>query len=383
MNRTILHMDLDTFFVSVERLMNNELYNKPILIGGGSDRGVVASCSYEARKFGVTSAMPMRVALNLCPDAIVLRGDMERYSYYSSMVTEIIKEDVPLYEKMSIDEFYIDLTGMDRFFGAFNFSSELSLKIQKETGLPISFGLSTSKTVAKVATGEAKPLGKKQVDKGTEKPFLAPLAIRKIPMLGEKTNQLLRSMGVKWIRTIQEMPLEVMEKVLGKSGRSIWKKANGIDNAIVEPYQERKSISAERTFEKDTIDVNRLKSVVIGMTEQLAFQLRSSSKLTACVTVKIRYSDFDTHTRQIRIPYTACDHVLIQHVKHLFDQLYQRRLLVRLVGVRFSALVRGAYQIHLFEDTEEMIQLYQAMDKMNQRYGPKTVMRAISAGKWR
>jgi len=378
--RNIVHMDLDSFFVSVECLQNSKLKGKPVIIGGGSDRGVVASCSYEARKFGVHSAMPTRLALRLCPEAILVRGDYERYSQYSQIVTQIIHEDVPVYEKSSIDEFYIDLTGMDRFFGSYKIASELRQRIIRETGLPISFGLSKNKTVSKVATGEAKPNGQKQVSYGTEKNFLAPLSIQKIPMVGEKTYELLRRMGVEKVKTLQQMPPELMETLLGKMGIMIWEKANGIDLSPIVPYSERKSISKENTFDQDTINVKMLEATLISMTEELAFSLRQQGKLTACITVKIRYSDFDTHTQQARIPYSSADHILIPRVKELFHKLYERRLLIRLIGVRFSHLVPGSYQINLFEDTEEHIRLYQAMDYINQRYGKRTVARAVGTG---
>jgi len=370
-------MDLDTFFVSVERLHNSSLNGKPLLIGGTGDRSVVASCSYEARRFGVHAAMPMKLALRMCPDAIVMRGDYEQYSKYSHIVTDIIKEQVPLYEKTSIDEFYIDLTGMDRFFGCYTFASELRQKIIKESGLPISFGQSVNKTVSKVATGEAKPNGQLNIIQGTEKPFLGPLSIKKIPMVGDKTYHLLKNMGVQKIQTVQEMPVELMERLLGESGVIIWKKANGIDNTPVIPYSERKSISTEETFQTDTIDVNALRNIMVSMTEKLGFQLRNQKKLTSCITVKVRYSNFDTHTMQARIPYTACDHVLIKRVKELFEKLYSRRMLVRLVGVRVSHLVSGNYQINLFDDTEEMMNLYQAIDRMKVRFGEQKIIRAV------
>jgi len=378
--RNIVHIDLDSFFVSVECLQNASLKGKPVIIGGGSDRGVVASCSYEARKFGVHSAMPTRLAMRLCPEALVVRGDYERYSQYSHMVTQIIHEHVPVYEKSSIDEFYIDMTGMDRFFGSYKMATELRQRITRETGLPISFGLSKNKTVSKVATGEAKPNGQKQVSYGTEKSFLAPLSIKKIPMVGDKTYDLLRRMGVEKVKTLQQMPPELMETLLGKMGLVIWDKANGIDMSPIVPYSERKSISKENTFDQDTIDVKMLEATLVSITEELAFSLRTEGKLTSCITVKIRYSDFDTHTQQVHIPYTSADHMLIPRVKDLFRKLYERRLLIRLIGVRFSALVPGSYQIHLFEDTEEQIRLYQAMDHINQRYGKRTVGRAVGMG---
>ncbi|MFZ9003570.1 MAG: DNA polymerase IV [Robiginitalea sp.] len=380
MQKNILHLDLDTFFVSVERKLDSRLKHRPILVGGLSDRGVVAACSYETRGYGVHSGMPMRMARELCPEAVVIRGNAGTYSRHSDEVTEIIKEQVPLFEKASIDEFYADLSGMDRFFGCYRYATQLRQRIVRETGLPISFGLSINKVVSKVATGEAKPNNQLMVDVGYEKPFLAPLSIKKIPMVGEKTYQTLRNLGLRQVKTLQEMPLDVVQRVLGANGTVIWKRANGIDNRAVVPFCERKSISTERTFDRDTIDVHRLRGILIAMTENLAFQLRRGGKLTACVTVKLRYSDFNTYSKQLRIPYTSADHKLIPKVLDLFERLYQRRLLVRLIGVRFSHLVPGNYQIDLFDDREETLNLYAAMDRLRERYGDKSVIRASGMG---
>ena len=374
MDRVIMHMDLDTFFVSCERLMDSRLNGKPVLIGGTSDRGVVASCSYEARAFGVHSAMPMKLARMLCPEAIIIRGNSGNYTKKSQEVTEIIKESVPLYEKTSIDEFYVDMTGMDRFFNSYKIASDLRVRIKKDTGLPISFGMSENKTVSKVATNEAKPNNQLRIEYGQEKTFLAPLSVKKIPMIGDKTYQMLLHLGVQKIETIQQMDVELLEKVLGKNGIMIWQKANGIDNSPVIPYSERKSISTERTFDKDTIDVVKLKGILLAMAENLAFQLRRGNKLTACVTVKVRYSDFNTYTMQSRIAYTSADHILVPRVLELFDKLYNRRLLVRLIGVRFSHLVEGGYQINLFDDSEERINLYAAMDFIRDKHGDRSVL---------
>lgn len=380
MDRQIIHLDLDSFFVSVERRINPKLNGLPVIVGGTSDRGVVSSCSYEARSFGVHSAMPMRMAKQLCPQAIVVKGDYEQYSYYSNLVTDIIKESMPLYEKTSIDEFYVDITGMDKYFGCYKMATELRQRIIKESNLPISFALSQNKTVSKVGTGEAKPNGQKLIPLGTEKEFLAPLSVKKIPMVGDKTYLQLRNLGIEKIKTLQDMPVKALQQVLGDNGISIWKKANGIDHSPIEPYNERKSLSTECTFEKDTIDMQHLNSVLVSMTEKLAYQLRSEEKLTACVTVKIRYSDFNTYTMQARIPYTAIDSVLIEKVKELFNKLFQKRMLIRLIGVRFSHLIQGTYQFDLFNDTTEQMQLYAAMDKLRQRFGDKAVMRAVGLG---
>ncbi|MEB8346593.1 DNA polymerase IV [Flavobacteriaceae bacterium KMM 6898] len=380
MDKTILHLDLDTFFVSVERLQDSRLKHRPLLVGGTSDRGVVAACSYETRGFGVHSGMPMKMAKQLCPEAVIIKGNAGTYSKHSDMVTDIIKEQVPLFEKSSIDEFYADLTGMDRFFGCYHYASELRNRIIKETGLPISFGLSGNKVVSKVATNEAKPNNQLKIDLGYEKSFLAPLSIKKIPMVGDKTYQVLRNLGLRQVKTIQEMPMDMMQRVLGANGGVIWKRANGIDNTPVIPFSERKSISAERTFDKDTIDVIKLRGILVAMTENLAFQLRRGDKLTACIAVKIRYSDFNTYSKQLKIPFTSGDHILIPKILELFNTLYNKRLLVRLIGIRFSHLVQGNYQINLFDDTEEALNLYAALDKIRERFGDKSVLRASGLG---
>lgn len=367
-------MDLDTFFVSCERLMNSQLNNIPLIIGGG-DRGVVASCSYEARVFGVRSAMPMKMALRLCPQAKVVKGDMELYSKLSKTVTEIIGEKAPVMEKASIDEFYIDMTGMDKFFGAYAWTRELVHTITRETGLPLSYSLSINKTVSKMATNEGKPNGKLQVTQPMVRPFLNPLSIRKIPMLGDQTFTLLSRIGIRTIETLAQMPKEILQQMIGKNGLELWKKANGLDFSEVEPYRERKSISTEQTFGQDTIDVVKMKSILTGMVEKLAFQLRDEQWLTAVVTVKIRYANFDTETKQRRIAYTSADHILSRVVLELFEALFQRRMRLRLIGIQFGGLVRGTYQINLFEDTIEMMSLYQAMDRMKKRFGSNAVTR--------
>lgn len=378
MERTVLHLDLDTFFVSVERLMNPALERKPVIVGSLSDRGVVSTCSYEARRFGVHSAQPMRLARQLCPQAVFIRGDMELYSRYSRLVTAIIADRAPIFEKTSIDEHYIDITGMDRFFGCYKWAHELRETIMKNTGLPISFGLSENKTVSKIATDEAKPNGELHVTHPEVHPFLDPLSIGKIPMVGEKTYHLLRSMGIVTIGDFRQMPDVVVSQALGKNGIEIWKKANGIDTTPVQPYEEQKSLSKEHTFDNDTIDMVLLKSVLARMVERLAFEMRSQTKLTGCVTVKIRYSNFDTHTMQRQIAYTSFDHLLLKTVYDIFDQLYNRRMLIRLIGVRFSSLVGGTQQLDLFDDTVEMTNLYGAMDKIRKRFGKNAIYKAIS-----
>lgn len=375
MERSIAHMDLDTFFVSCERLKNSQLEELPIIIGGG-DRGVVASCSYEARKFGVRSAMPIKMALRLCPDARVIKGDMEYYSNMSHLVTQVIQQKVPVLEKASIDEFYLDLSGMDKFYGCYQWTREIANAVTKDTGLPISFALSTNKTVSKIGTGESKPIGRLEVKEKEIQQFLNPLSIKKIPMVGPETSQMFYRLGIKTIKTLSEMPVEVLLKMIGKNGSMLWKKAHGIDETPVIPYSERKSISTENTFSQDTIDIHNVRSVLSGMVEQLAFQLRQEKWLTSTISVKIRYSNFDTETKQCRIPYTSADHTLLRYVLELFKKVYTRRMRIRLIGVRFTGLVHGLHQMDLFEDTEELISLYQAMDHLKNRFGSNSIGRA-------
>ena len=378
MNRVVAHMDLDSFFVSVERLRDSRLNHKPVIVGGNSDRGVVAACSYETRIFGVRSAMPMKVARQLCPDAIVLRGDFEAYSQYSSLVTDIMVDNAPVVEKASIDEFYLDMTGMERYFGAWKFVKELRSKVTKETGLSISLGLSGNKTVSKMATNEAKPAGQLQIFQGQEKVFLAPLSVSKIPLCGKVTTQTLRNMGITNIGVLSQMPLRMLEKTFGKLGTTLWERANGIDHSLIIPYHDPKSASKEITFEKDTTDVDFLRRVLMKLVEELCYDLRKSGFCACCITVKIRYSNFDTFTKQLNIQMSASDLVMIKHVIELFNRLYERRILIRLVGVRFNKLVRGTEQLNLFDGGSKMAPLYLAMDRIRDRYGTHAIGRALN-----
>ena len=374
-DKSILHLDLDAFFVEVEVLRNSALKGKPLIIGGSSNRGVVASCSYEARAFGVRSAMPMRQALQLCPNAIVLRGDMEAYSKQSSLVREVIEDQAPLFEQASIDEFYLDLTGMDRHIGCWKWSTELRSRITKETGLPLSLGLSVNKTVSKVGAGEVKPNGAKLIYAGTEKTFLAPLPVGRIPSIGKETSRRLAIMGVQTCHTLSEIPPRLLMREFGKHGLIMWKRANGEDDSPVVPFREQDSMSTEHTFHADSIDLRFLQDEVRRQTAQLAYELRHLGKLTSCVTVKLRYSDFNTFTKQAKIPYTAQDSLLIEHALSLFSRLYERRQAIRLLGVRFSGLVPGSSQINLFDDTEKESRLLGALDRIRDRFGKDAVRR--------
>ncbi|WDF78984.1 DNA polymerase IV [Mucilaginibacter sp. KACC 22773] len=372
-DRQIIHMDQDAFFVSVEVRKNSELTGKPVIIGSLSDRGVVASCSYEARKFGVHSAMPARMARMLCPHGIWIRGNMDEYSKASHEITEILKENVPLIEKASIDEHYIDMSGMDKHFGTLLYARELRAKVMRETALPISFGLSVNKTVSKMATNECKPNGELNIEKAVVQPFLNPLSIRKIPGLGEKTFIKLSDMGIKKIYELSQVHPEYMNSILGKNGIWLLQKAKGIDDSPIIPYQEQKSIGTQTTFKNDSIDLVAINYLLTSMVMELAFELRQKKKQTACITVTVRYSTREDVTKQAVIPYTALDGPLIKKVKELFKAAYQKRLLIRLVGVRLSNLVNGFEQIDLYAESEEQYSLCQAMDKIRRRFGPDSI----------
>ena len=375
-NRHIAHLDLDTFFVSVEHLRNPKLVGKPVLIGGSNARGVVASCSREARQFGIHSGMPMYQAVNLCRESIIIKSDFEAYSKASSLVTDIVRDSVPAFEKASIDEFYIDLTGMDKYYGCYKFTGELQQKVNKESGLPVSWAVASNKLISKVATNEVKPKGQIEIPFGLERSYLAPLTVLKLPGVGRETGFKFLKMGVETIAKLSEMPMEFLINFMGKNGHELWRRANGIDESPVVPYSEQVSISTEQTFQTDTIDINALEAILVRMTESVAYELRSQNRLAGCITVKIRYTDFQTYTKQKVIPYTNGDHVLIKTVKELFTRLYDRRVLVRLLGVRLSHLTSGTYQINLFEDTQEMIRLYQSIDSIKKQFGEDKIVRA-------
>lgn len=376
-SRTIAHFDLDSFFVSVEIINEPSLKGKPVIVGG-RERGVVAACSYEARKFGIHSAMPSSKARQLCPQAIFVKGSRGDYSKYSRWVTDIIASKAPLFEKASIDEFYLDLSGMDRFFNPLQWTIDLRKQIIKETGLPISFGLASNKMMAKIATNQAKPNGYLQIPPGKEKAFLDPLPVEAIPGVGEHTTAVLKSLGIYRIQQVSEMGIEMLEERLGKWGSDLWQKSHGIHNGIVSSYHEAKSISTENTFDENIADVQLLKKEIVRQAEKICFELRQDGKVAGCVAIKLRYPDFETNSRQTTIPYTSADDEIIPVVKDLFNKLHKKGQSVRLLGVRLSELTNDAIQTNLFTDTEKKSVLYKAIDDVKNRFGKSFVKRASS-----
>ncbi len=376
--RHIAHFDLDSFFVSVEIRNNPALRGKPVVVGG-YERGVVAACSYEARKFGIHSAMPMKKALQLCPGLIVTNASRGDYSKYSRWVTDIITSKVPLFEKASIDEFYIDLTGMDKFFGVSKYAKELRQHIIDETGLPISCGLSSARFISKMATNEAKPNGFLEIPHGKEIEFLWPLGIEKINGVGKQTEQHLKSFGIYTIEDIAKTPIEHLEKIAGKWGEALWHKAHGRGSAEITTNWEQKSMSHENTFDSDYTNIDFLHKELVRLTEKTAYSLREDEKMTGCVTVKIRYSDFETTSRQETVDYTALDDVLIAKVKDLFNKTWQKGRPVRLLGVRFSHMIPITMQMSLFENNAEKLNLYKAVDDIKDRFGSKLLTKAVNS----
>ncbi|MFY7879255.1 MAG: DNA polymerase IV [Lacibacter sp.] len=381
MQKIIAHFDLDTFFVSVERLNDASLIGKPVIVGGSRERGVVSTCSYETRAFGVHSGMPMKKAVQLCPHAIVLSGSRGEYSRYSRWVTDIIASKAPLFEKASIDEFYLDLTGMDRFFDPLKWTIDLREQIINETGLPISFAIASNKLVAKIATDQAKPNNYIFVPFGGEKEFLAPLRVNKIPGVGEHAFHLLLDLGIETIRDLQQANSVMLEQHLGKHGADLWRRSQGISNSIVAAYHEAKSVSSEHTFHENRNDIDFLESEIVRLTEKIAHELRQDNKMTGCIAVKIRYPDFETQQRQATIPYTCYDDELIAHAKELFHQLYRKGQPVRLLGVRLSELTADALQTNLFNDVQKKTDLYKAIDDVKNRYGKQMLTKARTANK--
>lgn len=379
--RYIAHFDLDSFFVSVEMLNNPELLGKAVIVGGSKDRGVVTTCSYEARKFGVRSAMPMKQAMQLCPHAILLKGTRGQYSKYSRWVTDIIAAKAPLFEKASIDEFYIDLTGMDKFFDVLEWTKTLRQQIIDETKLPISFGLSSNKMISKIATDEAKPNGYLFVQPGREKEFLAPLPVNKFSGVGESTFAKLKLLNIHLIGDILKHSEKELEEKLGKWGCDLYKKAQGINNSVVANYREAKSISCENTFSENIASEEQLIIELVKQIERVGYELRQDNMLAGCIAVKIRYPNFETTSKQTTIDYTLSDDVLIKEATVLFKKLWRKNFPVRLLGVRLSELNNQSFQGNLFDDINSKNKLYKAIDGVKDRFGKTALQKARTVKK--
>lgn len=349
-----------------------------MIVGGTSSRGVVCSASYEARKFGVKSAMPTAQASKLCAQGIFVWSHPSEYHKYSRMVTDIILDKVPLVEKASVDEFYLDMTGMDKYFGVFGYLLELKQQINRETGLPISFALASNKLISKIATNEAKPNGQIEIPVGTEQAYLAPMPVGKIPGCGDKTIELLSQKGITLIRQLTETGPEKLERWLGKWGTELYRKSLGHDEGVVTPFHEQKSISSEETFSEDTGDIEFLEKEIARLSEKIGYELRQEGKLAGCVAIKIRYENFETITRQQVIDHSASDLTFIKKAKELFSKYYDRNRKIRLIGVKLSQLDTDVMQMSLFENATEDKSLFSAIDNIKQQFGKQMLFRAGS-----
>lgn len=367
----ILHIDLDTFFVSVERLLDPSLVGKPVICGHKSERSVVSTASYEVRKYGVHSGMPMVQALRLCPQAIVVYSGHHVYGEYSRKVQQIVHDNAPLYQQMSCDEYFIDLSGMDRFFDVPKWAHDLRMKIIEETRLPISYGLSINRTVAKIASGQAKPMGELYIPADGVQQFLDPLPVQKIPGVGDAIMPRLRKLGISRIADLRTFPRSLFISEFGRSADSLWLKARGIDNTPVVPNTDPKSLSTETTFETDVANSQRLLDTILIMTDTLAYRLRTQKKKCTTVAVKIKYPDFHTEERQKTISPTDYTDTLADTARSLFQLIY-KGLPVRLIGVRLNISVQNT-QNDLFTYNPKRDLLNHAVDSIKSRFGSDVI----------
>ncbi len=374
---TIFHLDLDTFFVSVERILDPSLNGKPVIVGANPEfgRGVVAACSYEARAYGLHSAMPIKQAYRLCPNGVYLHGSHGEYSQYSKAVKHILEKYAPLIEQASVDEFYMDFSGTKNIYGSMFM---LALKLQKEILdkllLPCSIGIGSNKTVAKICSDYAKPRGVTYVIPGMEKEFLAPLPVETIPGVGKVTLKDLHLKGIYKIGELANMSEDYLIAAFGKYGTALWKKANGGGSEYLNPPTDRKSISKERTYGKDENNRSEIEKVLFKLTGQVCQLLRDKNWQTATVSIKLRYSDFVTLTRAKTIKPTDDDQTVFDTAVKLLHKADTRRVSIRLIGVHLTKFNEFYEQEEIFQD-EEIIRkkMFGAITKIRDKFGYSSI----------
>ncbi len=370
--RTIFHLDLDAFFVSVERILDPSLEGKPVIVGGDPHgRGVVAACSYEARKFGLHSAMPIRTAFKLCPEGVYLHGHHKEYSRYSKAVKNILTSYAPVIEQASIDEFYMDFTGCKIVYGSlFTFASFLQKEIWVKLKLPCSIGIGSNKTVAKIGSDCMKPKGITYIIPGMEKEFLSPMPVETIPGVGKVTLKELNGRGIYTIGDITNLPADYFSTAFGKYGADLWRKANGEGSEYLTVDREQKSISKETTFEKDVINREVIEKTLFDLSGKVSQSLRDNNWQAATISIKLRYSDFQTITRAKTIkPSTDDDKIIYNTALNLMNGAYTRRIAVRLIGVGLSRFNEYCEQEVLFEDEHiKRKRLLRAVDILRSKY---------------
>src|ERR1700719_4165590 len=371
---SILHVDMDAFFVSVELLERPELRGKPVIVGGGpNQRGVVTAASYEARKFGVHSAMPLRTAGRLCPHAVYLDGHHAKYSEWSDRVAAILAKFSPIVEMVSIDEAYLDLSGTERLHGPpLAATDKLPRTITRDTGLPCSGGLASTRLVAKVASDQAKPRGLLWVAPGSEARFLAPLSVRKIPGIGEVTERALRALSIETVEQLAAQPLEKLDKVFGQWGTALYRKARGGDSYEFVIDAEPKSISHNHTFGEDTNDTEALVALLSHLSQKACKRLRESGLTARTLTLTIRYAGFDTYTRSKTLPEaTLLDGDIFAVFQKLFREHRDMKRKIRLLGVSLGGFSHGTQQLDLLEAERrgKLEKLTRAADNLRDRFG--------------
>ncbi|MFC2035317.1 DNA polymerase IV [Chloroflexota bacterium] len=372
--RTIIHIDLDSFFVSVEQVLNPELKGKPVVVGGKPDqRGVVAAASYEARAFGLHSAMPLITAARLCPEAIFIEGIFTRYREFSRRFMVILNDFSPFIEPAGIDEAYLDVTGFESIHGSIRqMATTIKERIQNELELSSSIGIASCKVVAKIASDLSKPNGLIEVATGKEPYFLAPLPIDKLPGVGKQTVKGMKDLGIHTIGALSLTPSNVIKSRFGTAGETMRRFANGIDDSKVLPPGETKSISRETTFREDTRDRVFLKATLWEQSEKVGTDLRKKSKQARCVTLKVRYADFSTITRNYTLPENvATDQAIFETGVRLLEQALRMEIqAVRLIGIRVSHLVEPSRQATLFTPSSRKLEeLNKTIDRIRDRYG--------------
>lgn len=381
--KTVFHVDMDAFFVSVEEIFDPSLKGKPVVVGGASDqRGVVSAASYAARKFGVHSAMPLRTAAKLCPHAIFVEGHPERYREYSGKVYAILQHFSPLVEMASVDEAYVDMTGTERLLGPpLRAAHTLHETMKADTGLNCSIGIATSKLVAKIASDQAKPNGILSVMPGVEANFLAPLEVRRIPGVGKVTEKNLHAIGIRRIGDLAALDEADLEARFGKWGLALAGKSQGFDaggwfDSEIGERDQPKSISHEHTFDSDTLDRDRIDSTIAHLAEKVGRRLREHKLYARTIQLKLRYSDFSTITRAHSLPApTQIDIDLVETARKLVRDNWDPKRTIRLLGVHASGFVEERGQLNLIDGgrSERWRQALEATDKLRDRFGESAV----------
>ncbi|MCF8268236.1 MAG: DNA polymerase IV [Ignavibacteriales bacterium] len=372
----IFHLDLDAFFVSVERILDPSLEDKPVIVGGDPHgRGVVTACSYEAREYGLHSAMPIRNAFRLCPHGIYLHGHFEEYVRFSDLVRNILEPYAPVMQQASIDEFYMDFTGCGKIYGhPLYFASRIQEEIWNKLKLPCSIGIASNKTVAKISSDFMKPHGITYVVPGQEKYFLAPLPVEAIPGVGKVTLGIMHSKGIKKVADILRLPENYWESSMGKAGSDLYRKAKGEGKQFISPPQERKSISKERTFNDDIVDKTEIEGYLFKLTGKVCQSLRDYDWMASTISIKLRYSDFSTLTRARTIDPTDDDEAIFETARTLFHQAYTRRVGVRLIGIHLTNFEEYSYQESLFTNHREIRKrMLRAVSKIRDKFGYKSI----------